>query len=103
MSLQAGREWTVYERDAEVEPHARRIRCRYDFAAGTPKEGSEKVQGRVRCRYDFVAASGERATQARPARDRARGGEREGGSLRGFPLGGGRAQSPDTVRPASPA
>mmetsp|Transcript_18526 Transcript_18526/g.60166 ORF Transcript_18526/g.60166 Transcript_18526/m.60166 type:complete len:93 (+) Transcript_18526:28-306(+) len=41
MSLQAGREWTVYERDAEVEPHARRIRCR----------------------YDFVAASGERATQ----------------------------------------
>jgi len=21
MSLQAGREWTVYERDAEVEPH----------------------------------------------------------------------------------
>ena len=51
MSLQAGREWTVYERDPEVEPHARRIRCS----------------------YDFVAASGERATQARPARDRAPG------------------------------
>jgi SAM-dependent methyltransferase len=68
-----GREWTVCERDPEVDAQARTIRCTYDFEAATGERaryyvpnGKRAILGCSKTKLDFSGHNGNGAVGAIP-------------------------------------